>query len=143
MEENWKRLPGDTVESNIGVNDLDDNEDGDINEGNLVTKGGGVDGGVSSPSEDGDDDSESLDVNDTSEGVREMVERERVDGKDDRESEETLATLSGASEDASGVVGAGIGNIEVDVGARLVGNLATFLLRGDTDVDAVLGTVVV
>ena len=136
VEENWNRLPGDTAEPNVGVNDFEDNEDGEVDEGNLEMKGGGVDGGVSSPSEDGVDDSESLDANDTSEGVREMVERDRVDGKDDRESEETLATLSGASEGTFGAVGACIGNVEVDMGARLVGNFATFLLRWDTDVDA-------
>lgn len=101
-----------------------DSEDGEIGDGNVVMNGGGVDGGVSRVSE-GDDDPESSDTNEISEGVREMIERKRADR------EETLATLSGANETEDGAWGGAI--VLAEVGTPLAGKAATFLLRGPDD----------
>lgn len=118
-DENRSTLPGDK-------NDLDDSDDEEMDEENLVMKGGGVDGGVSSPSEDGDVDPESLDANDTSDGVREIIERDRPDAGACLESKETLAMLSGSG-DVVGSAGRGAGFDMVET--RFVGRGTTFLLR--------------
>lgn len=119
-------LPG---ESNAGVNDFDDSEDDEVDEGNLVMKGGGVDGGVSSPSEDGEVDPESLDASDTSDGVRGMMERGPTAGGDGQESDKTLAMLRGASTvDSVGFDDRCVDGTGEDVETRLVGRPASFLL---------------
>lgn len=74
-EENWNTPLDDGLDSYFEMNIGEDDE---IDEGNLVMKAGGVDGGVLSPS--GDDEVESLDANETSEGVRGRIERQRADG---------------------------------------------------------------